>query len=152
MMSMTRRALAALLAGGGATLVARQASAAAHQVRMLNTGANGASMVFDPLFLNIRAGDTVKFIATDRGHNAATITGMIPEGATPFNGRINEEIEVRFTVPGVYGYKCTPHTGMGMVGLIQVGAATNRAAATTAAARIPGMGKTVMARLLTQVR
>lgn len=152
MMSMTRRALAALLAGGGASLVAGQASAATHQVRMLNTGANGASMVFDPLFLNIRPGDSVKFIATDRGHNAATITGMIPEGATPFNGRINEEIEVRFTVPGVYGYKCTPHTGMGMVGLIQVGAATNRAAATTAAARLPGMGKTVMARLLQQVR
>ncbi|RZJ89044.1 MAG: pseudoazurin, partial [Brevundimonas sp.] len=86
---MTRRAVAALLAGGGATLVAGQASAAAHQVRMLNTGANGASMVFDPPFLRVRAGDTVKFIATDRGHNAASITGMTPDGATPFNGRIN---------------------------------------------------------------
>jgi len=152
MMSLTRRAVAALLAGGGATLVAGQASAAAHQVRMLNTGANGACMVFDPPFLAARAGDTVKFIATDRGHNAASITGMIPEGTTPFNGRINEEIEIRLTTPGLYGYKCTPHTGMGMVGLIQVGAATNRAAATTAAARIPGLGKTVMAGLLARVR
>jgi pseudoazurin len=152
MTTMTRRAVAALLAGGGATLVAGQAFAATHQVRMLNTGANGATMVFDPPFLRVRAGDTVKFIATDRGHNAASITGMTPDGATPFNGRINQEIEVVLTVPGLYGYKCTPHTGMGMVGLIQVGAATNRAAATTAAARIPGLGKTVMAGLLGQVR
>ncbi|KQS54078.1 hypothetical protein ASG17_13015 [Brevundimonas sp. Leaf363] len=151
-MSMTRRAVAALMAGGGAALVAGQASAASHQVRMLNTGANGASMVFDPPFLRMRAGDTVKFIATDRGHNAASITGMTPDGATPFNGRINQEIEVTLTVPGLYGYKCTPHTGMGMVGLIQVGAAGNRAAATTASARIPGLGKTVMADLLTRVR
>ncbi|RZJ38429.1 MAG: pseudoazurin, partial [Brevundimonas sp.] len=102
--------------------------------------------------LRVRAGDTVKFIATDRGHNAASITGMTPDGATPFNGRINQEIEVTLTVPGLYGYKCTPHTGMGMVGLIQVGAAGNRAAATTASARIPGLGKTVMADLLTRVR
>lgn len=152
MMSMTRRVFAAVVAGGGASLVAGQASAAAHQVRMLNVGADGTTMVFDPAFLSVRAGDTVKFIATDRGHNAASIAGMTPEGATPFNGRINEEIEVRFTTPGLYGYKCTPHTGMGMVGLIQVGAATNRVAATAAADRIPGLGKRVMATLLTRVR
>lgn len=34
---------------------------------------------------------------------------------------MNEEITVTFDVEGVYGYKCLPHYGMGMVGLIQVG-------------------------------
>ena len=36
-------------------------------------------------------------------------------------GKINEEIRVTFDVAGAYGYKCLPHFGMGMVGLIVVG-------------------------------
>ena len=46
---------------------------------------------------------------------------MIPEVAEPWKGKINEEITVTFTQEGIYGYKCQPHFGLGMVGLIQVG-------------------------------
>jgi len=96
-------------------------AAAEYEVRMLNKGADGQTMVFEPEFLQIAVGDTVTFIASDKGHNAETIKGMFPEGGNEFKGKINEEISVTFNVEGAYGYKCAPHFAMAMVGLIVVG-------------------------------
>ena len=90
------------------------------EVKMLNQGQKG-SMVFEPDFLHLKPGDKVKFIATHKSHNAATIDGMVPEGAQGFKGKINEELEVSFDHEGYYGIKCSPHYGMGMVMLIKVG-------------------------------
>lgn len=118
------------------------------QVRMLNKGPDGQMMVFAPARLTIAPGDSVKFIATDKGHNAESIAGMAPAGAQAFKGKINQEIEVRFTQQGLYGYKCLPHLGIGMVGVIQVGNDSNRAAVTQAAAKLPGLGKKRMLALL----
>ncbi|MEQ8400015.1 MAG: pseudoazurin [Roseitalea porphyridii] len=81
-------------------------------------------MVFEPDFLRIEPGDTVKFIATDPAHNAESILEMIPEGAETFKGKINEEIEVTFDVEGLYGIKCLPHYAMGMVMTVAVGDVT----------------------------
>lgn len=91
-----------------------------HEVKMLNRNESGA-MVYEPDFLQIAPGDTVKFIKTTSGHNAATVDSMVPEGYEGFLGKINEEIEVRFDAQGFYGIKCSPHYGMGMVMLIRVG-------------------------------
>lgn len=96
-------------------------SAAEFEVHMLNKGADGKAMVFEPAFLQIAVGDTVKFIPTDKGHNAEVIKGMFPDGGTEFKGKINEEFSVTFDVAGAYGYKCAPHFAMAMVGLIVVG-------------------------------
>ena len=96
--------------------------AAEFEVQMLNKGDAGA-MVFEPAFLQIAPGDTVKFVPTDKGHNAETIKDMLPEGAEPFKGKINEEFSVTFDVAGAYAYKCAPHYAMGMVGMIVVGEA-----------------------------
>ena len=93
------------------------------EVKMLNRGETG-SMVFEPSYLKVNPGDTVVFIAAQKSHNAASIEGMIPDGATPFRGKIDEELKVTFYKPGFYGIKCTPHYAMGMVMLIKVGAAT----------------------------
>lgn len=90
------------------------------EVQMLNRGEAG-SMVFEPAFLRLAVGDTVKFIATDRGHNAESISGMMPEDAEEFEGKINEEIEVTYDVEGLYGVQCKPHFAMGMVMTIAVG-------------------------------
>lgn len=90
------------------------------EVKMLNKG-EGGTMIFEPASLRIAAGDTVKFIAADKGHNAESVKGMIPEGAEAFAGKINEEIDVTLTEPGLYGVKCKPHWGMGMVMVIAVG-------------------------------
>lgn len=102
------------------TLFCTAALAEVHEVKMLNRGAGGA-MVYEPDYLAIAPGDRVKFIATQPSHNAASLPGFMPEGAEPFKGRINEEVEVTFEVPGFYGIQCIPHLAMGMVMLIQVG-------------------------------
>lgn len=90
------------------------------EVKMLNKG-EGGTMIFEPASLRIAAGDTVKFLPAEKGHNAESVKGMIPEGAEAFAGKINEEIEVTLTEPGLYGIKCKPHWGMGMVMVIAVG-------------------------------
>ena len=103
-----------------------QAFAALHEVHMLNKGADGEAMVFEPALIRIAAGDTVKFIPTDPGHNAESIRGMLPDGAELFKGALNKEVDVTFTVPGVYGIKCLPHIAMGMVALVVVDARGHR--------------------------
>lgn len=94
-----------------------------HSVLMLNADCDDDNKVnvFTPAILHVEPGDSVQFLATDEGHNAASKKGMIPDGAEPWNGAIDEELTVTFTVPGVYGYICLPHYEWGMVGLIVVG-------------------------------
>lgn len=111
--------IAAILAG-------QSASAAEHEVQMLNKGAEG-SMVFEPSLLKIAPGDTVRFVPADKGHNVLSIKGMTPADGAPFEGKMNQEITVTFDKPGLYGYECKPHYGMGMVGLIVVGDPVNLA-------------------------
>ena len=135
----------------GLALAAAPAAAKEHQVKMLNKGAQGL-MVFEPAFIKIAPGDTVKFLATNKGHNAESVAGMAPAGGTTFKGKINEEIVVRFNKQGLYGYKCLPHVGMGMVGLVQVGAAGNKGPVTAAAQKLPGMGKKRMNEMLAKAR
>ena len=98
--------------------------AAEVEVKMLNKGAEGL-MVFEPALVKIEPGDTIKFVATDKSHNAETIKGMLPEGAAPFAGKTNEDVTVTFDKPGVYGVKCMPHYAMGMVALVVVGKPDN---------------------------
>ena len=102
------------------TVGAPAALAANHEVLMLNKGETG-TMVFEPALLEIAVGDTVTFVPTDKGHNAGTIKGMLPEGAEPFKGKMSAEVSVTFDTPGAYGIKCAPHLGMGMVALVVVG-------------------------------
>ncbi len=96
------------------------AKAAEVEVKMLNKGAEGM-MVFEPALIKVAPGDTVKFVATDKGHNAETIKGMLPDGAATFIGKNGEDIAVKFDQAGIYGVKCAPHYGMGMVAMIVVG-------------------------------
>lgn len=124
--------------------VAGAAGAAEVQVKMLNKGADGV-MVFEPALVKVAPGDTVKFVASDKGHNVESVETMLPEGAKPFIGKVNEEIVVSFDKPGVYGYKCKPHYGMGMVGMIVVGDPVN--ADQAKAASHPGKAKQAFANL-----
>ncbi|MDQ0560945.1 pseudoazurin [Rhizobium mesoamericanum] len=94
--------------------------AADYQIRMLNKGADGA-MVFEPGFVKIAPGDNVTFIPVDKGHNVETFQDLIPKGAAEFKSKANEEYRTKFDIPGAYVVKCTPHAGMGMVALIEVG-------------------------------
>jgi pseudoazurin len=134
-------ALAAVLAGG-------DAQAAEHEVRMLNKGEKGA-MVFEPDFLRAGPGDTVRFVAVDKGHNAESIKGMLPDGVEGFKSKINEEVVFTVTADGVYGIKCTPHYSMGMVMLILVGEPANLEAASKV--KHPGKAKALFEELLSAV-
>ena len=91
-----------------------------HSVKMLNQGSSGV-MVFEPAYLKINIGDSVTFESTDAAHNSASIPGMIPSSASSWNGGLSQDITVMFDVAGIYGYQCTPHSMMAMVGVIQVG-------------------------------
>src|SRR5881227_1773167 len=117
---MTLATMAALIGLAGTAMAAEV------EVKMLNKGAEGA-MVFEPALVKIEPGDTVKFVATDKGHNAESIKGMLPAEAAPFVGKNGEDVTVAFDKPGAYGIKCLPHYGMGMVALIVVGTPTNLA-------------------------
>ncbi len=104
--------------------------AAEHEVKMLNNGSEGM-MVFDPGYIKVAPGDSVKFIPTDAGHNSASY--FTPEGAKSWSSDFSKEFTVKLDKEGVYLYKCVPHEVMAMVGVIQVGNATNKDAATAAA-------------------
>jgi len=119
-------AVSALLAGMIAGAV--PAMAADVEVQLRNKGTDGM-MVFEPSIVKIAPGDTVHFVPADKGHNVMSIEGMAPNGATPFQGKMNEEVTVKFDQAGIYGVECKPHYGMGMVGLIVVGDPQNVAEA-----------------------
>lgn len=136
------------LAALGAMLLAGGVQAAEHEVQMLNKGEKGA-MVFVPDLVKAAPGDTIRFVPTHRSHNAETIKGMIPQGAAEFKSKINEEFTVTLTEEGVYGIKCAPHYGMGMVALILVGDPVNLDAAK--AVSHPGKAKKVFADLFAEL-
>ncbi|WP_426420903.1 pseudoazurin [Bradyrhizobium genosp. A] len=128
---------APLLAAAAMLTVTSFALAAEIEVKMLNKGSDGSIMVFEPALVKIEPGDTVKFVAADKGHNAASIKGMLPDGAAPFVGKNGEDMSVKFDQAGVYGVKCVPHYAMGMVAMIVVGTPTN----VEQAKAVPQVGK-----------
>ncbi|MGR3761185.1 pseudoazurin [Roseobacteraceae bacterium NS-SX3] len=112
-------AMAAALA-----VLAGAAGAETHEVKMLNKGEAG-TMVFEPAYVKAEVGDVIHFVPTDKGHNVESIDGMLPEGVESFKTKFNKEFSLTVDQEGLYGVKCTPHYGMGMVALIQAGEATN---------------------------
>jgi pseudoazurin len=138
-------AVGLLLALGGAFA---PAGAAEIQIKMLNKGTEGM-MVFEPALVKVAPGDTVKFIPTDKTHNAETIPGMLPEGAQAIAGKIDEEVTVTFDKDGIYGIRCKPHYGMGMVAMIVVGNPVNEQQAR--AVVHPGKAKSTFANLFSKM-
>ena len=129
-MTQTRRDHLATLAGAAAGLTLAPLAGRAqdseggtvHEVLMLNQDPDtGERQVFKPALLRVEPGDTVRFIAEDRGHNSQVNEDLMPEGGETWEGRINEEVEVTLETEGTYAYYCRPHNTAGMVGLILVG-------------------------------
>lgn len=141
-----KKTLAVIALTAVAIGLAGSAYAAEHEILMLNRG--DRPMVFEPEFVRAAPGDTIRFVAADKSHNAETVAGMLPEGAEPFKGAINQEFVYTLEKEGVYGVKCAPHYGMGMVALIVVGELQNLAEAE--AVKHPGRAGAVFADLLQQ--
>lgn len=119
----------------GTPLAARE-----HVVAMLNEGKDGA-MVFEPGFIKAMPGDTVKFVATNPGHNAQTIAGMLPDGEAEQKGAMGKDYTLTLRTPGLYGIKCLPHASMGMVALVQVGKGPSANLEAAKAVKLPPLAK-----------
>ena len=113
-----------LLLAAALALTASTTFAADHEVKMMNFGEEGG-MVFEPGFLKVEPGDTVTFVPTNSGH---WVKGLVqPEGTELLESKVDETYKVTLTEEGVYLYSCPPHMMMSMVGVLQVGKATNLA-------------------------
>ena len=87
-------------------------------IEMLNKDANGNKMVYSKEIAKIDVGDTVKWVPTSKGHNVEIIESP---NNMKFKSKNNKEAKITFDTPGIYYYWCTPHKGMGMIGLVVVG-------------------------------
>ena len=95
--------------------------AAEHVVQMKNKGSNNHLNVFEPDYVKAAVGDTIKFVSADKGHIVETLPGVWPAGVPPLKGKFNEDSTVTVSAEGLYGIKCQPHQGTGMVALVVVG-------------------------------
>ena len=91
------------------------------EIQMLNENEAGEKMVFSQELIRAEVGDVIRFVPTDRSHNAQSVKGALPEGQEAFKGRMNQEIEYMVTETGLTAVVCQPHQTMGMVALIVVG-------------------------------
>jgi pseudoazurin len=131
--------------------VATPASAKEVVIQMRNKGAQGL-MVFEPAYVAAAPGDTIRFVPTDKGHNAEPIPEIMPAGVTLSKGRMNAEYLVKLDKAGVYGFKCLPHYGMGMVALVKVGKVPPAQLAAARAAKTPPLAAKRLAPMLAQVK
>lgn len=91
------------------------------EVQMLNENDAGDKMVFSQELIRAEVGDVIRFVPTDRSHNAQSVRDALPEGQEAFKGKMNKEIEYLVTETGLTAVVCQPHQTMGMVALIVVG-------------------------------
>ena len=87
-------------------------------IEMLNKDANGNRMVFSQEVARVEVGDTVTWLPTSKGHNVEMISSP---NDMKFKSKNDKEAKITFDKPGIYYYWCTPHKGMGMIGLVIVG-------------------------------
>ncbi len=98
-------------------ITANPAFAATYEVKM---GTDTGMLQFDPSTLEVKAGDTVKWVNNKMSpHNVV----FDDEGVKSHKQLVfspGESYETTFTSPGEYDYYCEPHRGAGMVGKVIV--------------------------------
>lgn len=137
---------AMLLIGSAVT-----AAAETIEVEMLNQNDAGDRMVFSQELIRAEVGDVIRFIPTDRSHNAQSVRNALPEGQEEFRGRMNQEVEYTVTETGLTAVICQPHQAMGMVALVVVGNDLSNADQIRDA-RIPGKGMAKIEALIEEAR
>ena len=91
------------------------------EIQMLNANEAGDKMVFSQELIRAELGDVIKFVPTDKSHNAQSVKNALPDDQKKFKGKMNKEIEYLVTEAGLTAVVCQPHQTMGMVALIVVG-------------------------------
>jgi len=106
------------------------------EVAAVETPATGGGQVhvvtaqglkYEPLVTVIALGDTVAW-ENMSSHDTQAFADLIPEGAEVWHSAMGENYQQTFTQEGIYVYKCTPHIGAGMGGVVIVGKPVNLAA------------------------
>ena len=132
------------LALAAAMLMPAPALAADMTIEMLNKDADGKKMVYSAEIARVDVGDTITWVPTTKGHNVEMIASPNNMKLKSKNGK---EVQITFDAPGIYYYWCTPHKGMGMIGLVVVGDDTSNAD-TVAKAKVRGKSKKKLKKLL----
>lgn len=110
-----------LLAAATLAFAAAPAFAADHVLVMKTKAASGKLNAFEPDYVRANIGDTIRIEVGDMSHNAEAMAGVWPAGVATFKGQINKPVTFTVTEEGLYGIKCLPHHGAGMVALVVVG-------------------------------
>ena len=100
-----------------AALLSTPSFAADVAIEMLNKDADGNKMVFSEEVVKVDVGDTVTWLPSSKGHNVEMISSP---NKMKFKSKNGKEAKITFETPGIYYYLCTPHKGMGMIGLVVV--------------------------------
>ena len=87
-------------------------------IEMLNKDSSGNKMVYSQEIVKVDVGDTVTWLPTSKGHNVEMIASP---NDMKLKSKNSKEVKVTFDTSGIYYYWCTPHKGMGMIGLVVVG-------------------------------
>jgi plastocyanin len=99
----------------------------------LDSDQGAGQNVFSPAVVWIEAGTTVTWENVSGGHSATAYHPnndkpmRVPTAATSFDSETMSEgdsFQHTFEDPGVYNYFCSPHEGLGMVGLVVVSEAS----------------------------
>ena len=117
------------------------------EIQMLNVNEAGDKMVFSQELIRAELGDVIKFVPTDKSHNAQSVKNALPDGQKKFKGKMNKEIEYLVTEAGLTAVVCQPHQTLGMVALIVVGNDVSNAQ-DILDARVRGKGKIKIAALI----
>lgn len=82
---------------------------------------------FDPNYLWIKPGETLRIVNSLGNHTVTSIKGMWPEGVEYIDIAHQAEATFKLTQEGVYGLRCKVHGRHGMYALVVVGSpAANR--------------------------
>ena len=95
----------------------------------------------------IDVGDTTTWVPTAKGHNVEIISSP---NNTKLKSKNSKEVQVTFEELGIYYYWCTPHKGMGMIGLVVVGGDTSNKDQ-IAKAKAMGKSKKKLKKLLSEL-
>jgi len=107
-------------------------------------------MVFSEEIVVVEAGESVTWLATDKGHNVQMIAG--PDGYDlPKKSKLSKDVTLTFDQEGVYVYVCTPHASMGMIGIVVVGELTQEAIDAVRDAKVKGKSKKKFKALLAEL-
>ena len=93
------------------------ANAATVEVKL---GTDAGMLAFEPNTLNIKSGDTVKFVNNKLAPHNAVFEGHDELSHSDLAFAPGESWEETFTEAGTFDFYCEPHRGAGMVGKVIV--------------------------------